>query len=77
MLEITGKDYGLPPAPGHVPARLHVVTPGPDVTVTVEAVCTGRMTCPCRRCSAERAERLRGVREAPQPWHPKPLRRAA
>lgn len=46
MLELTGKDYGLPRAPGHVPFAV-------DVTP-----CDGSYTCLCDACKAERAERV-------------------
>lgn len=58
MLETTGKDYGLAPAPGHLP--------DPD---PLKPVCTGQLTCTCPDCQAQRAQLTRaGSRDRPQPW---------
>jgi hypothetical protein len=61
MLELTGRDHGLPAAPGHG-RRLRVVERPHS------------MTCDCRRCEAERAvraEEAERVAEIRQPWEPK------
>lgn len=47
MRQLTGKDYGLPAAPGHAPE--------PDET---SPPCQGGYVCPCPKCRAEVAERL-------------------
>ena len=67
MLAVTGRDYGLPPAPGH-----HTSDSGSDGLV----VCDGGMTCECAACVGERRVRvLNAHRPAPrQPWE---IRRAA
>lgn len=71
MLAATGKDYGLPRAPGHDSVRLRVLTfdkDEPDGVVS-EVRCSGRMTCECPSCAADRAERVqRGVQHPRQPW---------
>lgn len=57
MLEHRGHTFGLPAT------RITVLTHGPPIT-SLEDACDGSMLCPCRACSAERAERIKqGVRE--------------
>lgn len=57
MLDVTGKDYGLPRVAGHAPA---LVDPDP---------CDGSMTCSCKNCSEERRRRIvRPIRQPKQPW---------
>lgn len=60
MLQLTGKDYGLPKAKGCNGAWVAFVVHG----------CDGSMTCSCSRCEQERAERVRtaGLRTVKQPW---------
>jgi hypothetical protein len=55
MERLTGKDYGLPKAPG--------ITPEP---VKAEPTPCESMTCICPKCSAKRAQ-MRPKR-VPQPW---------
>lgn len=42
MLRLTGKDYGLPAAPGHAPGLSLVEDP-----------CDGSYCCECAKCRAE------------------------
>ena len=64
----TGRDYGLPAAPGH-----HTQTVGPFEPLDP---CAGTMTCDCKRCRLERQVRQNArARRVRQPWEP--LRRAA
>lgn len=72
MLELTGRDYGLPEAPGHLTVPLRVID-GPPVP----DVCDGSMTCGCEACVQERVARLQPRPEPMQPWTPRPARRAA
>lgn len=70
MLDLTGKDYGLPAAPGHEPVRLRILTPDPEppasLAVLVVPECDGSMTCDCAGCDEVRAKRVaRGVRSSP------------
>ena len=48
---------GLPPAPGHKPNVLRVVTFGNDdaSAVVEEVLCDGSYTCECPACVADRA----------------------
>lgn len=55
MLLETGKDYGLPAAPGCGASPLVVADP-----------CDGSMTCPCGPCDRERRSRI--ARDVRQPW---------
>ncbi len=58
-LEASGLDSrGLPPAPGHKPNVLRVVTFGSDdaSAIVEEVLCDGSYTCECAACVAERAE---------------------
>jgi hypothetical protein len=77
MLDATGQDYGLPPAPGHTALRPVVALAG----VTIGEQCTGRYDCSCTRCSEQRAVLVRTPhsRDKRQPWQPIPAteRRAA
>jgi hypothetical protein len=57
MLKETGKDYGLPKAPGHPPH---------PATLSAEPTPCESMTCICPKCSAKRAQ-MRPKR-VPQPW---------
>jgi hypothetical protein len=71
MRQLTGKDYGLAPAPmAGREHRLHVQTIGPTpedaIPLPVVVVCDGSYTCPCGPCVKERADR-----------HAASLRRAA
>lgn len=57
MRDLTGRDYGLPSAPGH--HTLRVVTPGtapPEAIVDPVVVCDGSYVCGCLKCVAERRE---------------------
>jgi hypothetical protein len=68
MLELTARDYGLRPAPGHGPPVLRV------------AACSGHYDCDCPRCTAARAELVRrGARGSGgrQPWDPIPAKAKA
>lgn len=57
MFQVTGKDYGLPRAPGCL------------ITPIVLDPCDGSMTCECARCVSERRSRImRPIRPAKQPW---------
>lgn len=50
-------------------ARLEVVTMPPTATLSLETACNGTLTCICRACSKERAQRLRqGPKRIKQPW---------
>jgi len=42
------------------PPRLSVVTLPPSDVVSLESRCDETMTCPCRKCSKERASRTAG-----------------
>lgn len=73
MQQLTGKDYGLPNAPGCT-ATLRVLTTGPAPTslVALDRTCDGSMTCSCPDCEQERAQRVRlGGRDPRQPWDAK------
>ena len=62
MLEETGRDHGLPRAPGHGPSP------------ALSEACAGTMTCPCSRCRAERDAALQRPRRTSRlPWEPIPL----
>lgn len=67
MLGTTGRTHGLEPT------RVEVFTFGPEV-VSLEDFCRGTMLCECRRCSAERAER---VNNGVKPDLSNPFRKAA
>lgn len=74
MMDLTGKDYGLPRAPGHRPQRLRVI----PAAVRVVSDCDGTLTCECARCERDRRERVAAAsRTIRQPWEVRPLRRAA
>lgn len=67
MLDATGKDYGLPRAPGCARAR--------GLTLANQEHCQQTLTCTCTDC---RLDRTRLIEEAPQrrarirqPWEPK------
>ena len=69
MLQLTGKDYGLPRAPGHN-----------VVEIPIGPVCDGTYECACPKCVKQRrqaAEKARQVTHIRQPWEPKPAKRAA
>lgn len=62
MVGLTGRDHGLPQAPGHV-----VATPKPS--------CDNTLVCICPDCASRRAQmRPAAVR---QPWEPRRTSRAA
>lgn len=78
-----GHDYGLPRSPGcgrNDPVRLSVQTIGPTpdnvVKLPTPRACDGSMCCPCERCCAERAERVRqgGQDAGPSQIRPRPPR---
>ena len=65
MHRLTGKDYGLPRAPGHSSLLPEELDP-----------CDKTLTCGCARCESEREQRRAiALKRISQPWEPK--RRAA
>lgn len=56
MFQVTGKDYGLPRAPGCL------------ITPIVLDPCDGSMTCECGRCVSERRSLQGRRRVVRQPW---------
>lgn len=60
MLDLTGKDYGLKPAPGHT-------ADAPALPGTKP--CDGSMTCRCEDCENEKLELIvRRYNTVKQPW---------
>lgn len=71
MAHLTGREYGLPAAPGHTTQLTLVAMPG-------ETLCNGRLDCQCKNCRTDRAQHLRLAQqrqdEDDQPWMPRPSR---
>ena len=60
MRDLTGRDYGLTPAPGH-----H----GPAPALPGKTPCNGSMTCRCEDCENTKLELIvRRYNTARQPW---------
>jgi len=57
MLDLTGKDYGLTPAPGHG---------FPPSLAAVKTACDGSYTCPCEDCTKDKVRASGG--RASLPW---------
>lgn len=66
MLQLTGKDYGLQPAPMRA-KRAAAAAAGTSVPTTrarVEESCDGSYTCGCKKCAADKAKLVRRSRPA-------------
>lgn len=64
MLATTGRDHGLPRAPGHITARLDELD---------APACDHTLTCPCATCQQERVAAIhrqweRRRKPPRQPW---------
>ena len=72
MLQLTGRDYGLPRASGHSRPFAPVLILNSKNRVVEEQQCTGSYTCSCPLCAAEREHRVTHLTRRPkrtrQPW---------